>query len=523
MATCHAALLPRIIDGGSALANEYFDVVIVGAGLSGIGAAWHLQDQCPGKSYLILEGRESLGGTWDLFRYPGIRSDSDMYTLGYNFKPWRDGKSIADGPSILRYVQETAAESGIDRHIRYRHRLTEARWSGKRACWTLTVLDASRDETVSVRCGFLMMCAGYYSYQAGYTPEFAGRERFRGRIVHPQAWPDDLDYRGKQVVVVGSGATAVTLIPEMASDAAHVVMLQRSPTYMVSMPDVDRLANLLRALLPEKLAYAITRWKNIRFQQFIYRQTRKSPERVRRKLLKLAQKELGPDCDFDSNFVPRYKPWDQRLCLVPNADFFHAVRDGKASVVTDRIDAFTENGVLLESGRELPADIIVTATGLDLCVMGGASFYVDGMPVDFATSFSYKSMMFSDVPNLVSTFGYINASWTLKADLTAEFACRVINHLDETGNRMCVPRLREEDRDMPADDWIRDFSSGYIQRKMHLLPRQGDRAPWINTQNYALDRKIIHDGPIEDGVLTFGSPAGTPASESAVERESHAA
>ena len=500
------------------MSSEYFDVVIVGAGISGIGSAWHLQDKCPGKSYVILEGRGAMGGTWDLFRYPGIRSDSDMYTLGYNFKPWRDGKAIADGPAILDYIQETSAESGIDQNIRYRHMLKSARWSGKQGAWTLT---ADHDgETVTIRCGFLLMCSGYYSYKQGYTPEFPGRDQFQGTIVHPQAWPDDLDYKDKRVVVIGSGATAVTLIPEMAGETSHITMLQRSPTYMVSMPDVDKIANFLKKVFPEQLAYRLIRWKNIRFQQFIYRQTRKSPDKVRKKLLKMARKEVGPDREFDKHFVPRYNPWDQRLCLVPNADFFHSVRDGSASVVTDDIDTFTADGIRLKSGETLKADIIVTATGLELCVLGDASFYVDGEPVDFSKTWSYKSMMFSDVPNMISTFGYINASWTLKADLTAEFACRVINHMDQSGTSVCAPRLRDEDRNMPADDWIKDFSSGYTQRKMHLLPRQGDRAPWTNTQNYVADRVIIREGPIDDGVLAFTSPA---EAGDAGEAESHAA
>ena len=323
--------------------------------------------------------------------------------------------------------------------------------------------------------------------------------------MHPQFWPEDLNYSGKRVVVIGSGATAVTLIPEMARKTAHITMLQRSPTYMVSMPDVDRIANILRKILPARIAYALTRWKNIRFQRFIYRQTRKAPEKIKQKLLKLAKKELGPDCGFDTNFIPYYNPWDQRLCLVPNADFFHAVRDGAASVVTGEIETFTESGIRLKSGEDLDADIVVTATGLELCVLGNAAFTVDGSQVDFSQRWSYKSMMFSDVPNLVSTFGYINASWTLKADLTAEYTCRVLNHMDATDTRRCVPTIRDSERDMPAIDWIRDFSSGYIQRKMHLLPKQGDRAPWLNSQNYMLDRKMIGQGPIDDGVLRFGN------------------
>ncbi len=485
--------------------NEYFDVVIVGAGLSGIGAAWHLQDKCPDRSYAILEGRESSGGTWDLFRYPGIRSDSDMYTLGYNFKPWTEGKAIADGPSILNYIRETASESGIDRNIRYQHRVTSAKWSSEDAAWTVEAHDTANDDTVSIRCGFLLMCPGYYSFEHGYLPEFKGLENFRGEIIHPQHWPEDLDYGGKKVVVIGSGATAVTLIPEMAKEAEHVVMLQRSPTYMASMPDTDWIAKLLQKLLPEKTAYAIARWKNIRFQQLIYRRTRTKPKKMRKKILKRARKDLGKGVDFEKHFVPRYNPWDQRICLVPNSDFFYAVRDGHASIVTDTIDEFTANGIRLASGDVLEADIIVTATGLDIRVLGDVRIFVDDQPIDISETFSYKSMMFSDVPNLVSTFGYINASWTLKADLTAEYSCRLLNHMKDTGMRQCTPRLPQQG--MVARDWITDFSSGYLQRKMHLLPKQGDAPPWINTQNYALDKKIIREHPIVDGALQFTHPA----------------
>lgn len=485
---------------------EYVDVVIVGAGLSGVGAAYHLQDQCPGKSYLILEGRDSIGGTWDLFRYPGIRSDSDMFTLGYNFKPWLQAKAIADGPSILRYVKDTAAENGIDQHIRYRHLVRKANWSSDDAVWTIEAYDEARNKTVVVRCNFMLMCSGYYSYEKGYTPDFKGLERYEGRIIHPQEWPDDLDYRDKRVLVIGSGATAVTLIPELARDAGHVTMLQRSPTYMVSLPDTDVIANFLRKVLPAKLAYAITRWKNIRWQQTVYRRTRTKPEKVKQFLLKRLRKELGPDYDIETHFTPRYNPWDQRLCLVPNSDFFNAIKAGKSSIVTDQLNTFTEKGVLLQSGEELEADIIVTATGLDLVLLGGVELVVDGRPIEFSRTFSYKAMMFSDVPNLVSTFGYINASWTLRADLTAEYACRLINHMDSIGSRQCTPRLRDEDRDMTVQPWIKEFSSGYMQRFMHRFPKQGDRAPWINTQNYGLDKKMIRGDSLDDGVLTFSSP-----------------
>jgi cation diffusion facilitator CzcD-associated flavoprotein CzcO len=485
------------------MATGNVDVIIVGAGLSGIGAARHLQDKCPDRSYLILEERESMGGTWDLFRYPGIRSDSDMYTLGYKFKPWKEGKAIADGPSILRYIRETATETGVERNIRYRHAVTAASWTSEDATWTVDARNTATDETVTLRCNFLLMCAGYYNYEQGYLPEFKGYDTFAGTVVHPQHWPEDLDYRDKKVVIIGSGATAVTLVPEIAKKAGHVVMLQRSPTYMGSAPDTDRLARLLQWLLPEKTAYAIIRWKNIQYQRWIYWQAQAAPKFMRNKLLKMARKDLGNYAEFEKNFVPRYGVWDQRLCLVPNADFFHAVRDGQASIVTDGIVEFTKDGIRLESGEILEAEIIVTATGLDLRVLGDVELRVDGEPIDISKTFSYKSMMFSDVPNLVSTFGYINASWTLKSDLTAEYSCRLLNHMASNGFRQCTPRLPEHEQGMTGEDWIKGFSSGYIQRKLRLLPRQGKEWPWLNTQNYILDRKTIGESPIDDGILKF--------------------
>jgi monooxygenase len=498
------------------MAIEHFDVMIVGAGLSGVGAAVHLQRECPGKRYVILEGRPSIGGTWDLFRYPGIRSDSDMHTLGYSFKPWREAKAIADGPSILRYVKETAAEHGVDRHIRFGHRATRAEWSSEQGAWTIDAERTDTGETVRFTANFILMCAGYYNYRHGYTPEFEDQERFRGTIVHPQEWPEDLDYRGKKVVVIGSGATAMTLVPSMAKDVGHIVMLQRSPTWVVSLPDTDRIANFLRRVLPARWAYAITRWKNVTMQQFLYGRTRTKPEQVARKLLDRVRKELGPTYDVETHFTPRYNPWDQRMCLVPNSDLFESIRSGKAEVVTDRIDRFTETGIALASGKQLDADIIVTATGLNLVVLGEMRFAVDGAPVDFANTWTYKGMMYSDVPNLITTFGYINASWTLRADLTAEYACRLLNHMDERGARQVTPRLRDADHGMPARPWIDGFSSGYMQRAMHRFPKQGDREPWLNPQNYTRDKKMIRTAPLEDGALEFDNGKCIAAPEPAL-------
>jgi cation diffusion facilitator CzcD-associated flavoprotein CzcO len=484
---------------------NHFDVVIVGAGLSGIGAAYHLQTSCPGKSYAILEGRSAIGGTWDLFRYPGIRSDSDMHTLGYSFKPWRAQKAIADGPSILEYVNDTATENGIREHIRFGHQVQTASWSTEDACWTVEAKTSESDEPARFTCNFLFMCSGYYSYEKGYTPEFEGIDDYEGTIVHPQQWPEDLDYTGRRVVVIGSGATAMTLVPAMAKDAASITMVQRSPTYVVSRPDVDRIANFLRKILPDKLAYSLTRFKNVQLQRMVYEQTRVKPQKVKQKLLKMVRKHLGPDYDVEKHFTPSYNPWDQRLCLVPNADLFEAINSGKARVVTDRIDHFTDAGLQLESGDKLEADIIVTATGLNMKVLGGTKFSVDGAPLDFADTFTYKGMMYSDVPNLVQTFGYINASWTLRADLTSEYVCRLINRMDELGMRQCTPRLRDQDQNMQTRPWIDDFSAGYMQRVMHLFPKQGDHLPWLNTQNYALDKKMIRHAPLEDGALTFSN------------------
>ena len=485
------------------MTSEHVDVVVVGAGLSGIGAGYHLQTISPDRSYVILEGRDSLGGTWDLFKYPGIRSDSDMHTLGFSFKPWTEAKSIADGPSILQYLKQTVAQFGIDKHIRYGQLVTKAQWSTDDALWTVTSTNKATGVSNTITCSFLFMCSGYYSYKKGHTPEFAGRERFKGLVIHPQEWPTDLDYAGKRVVVIGSGATAVTIVPSMADKAAHVTMLQRSPTYMVSRPDHDVLANRLRKVLPPKMAYNLTRFKNTWRQQLVYNKTRTDPNKVKQLLLGGIQLELGADYDIAKHFTPNYNPWDQRLCLVPNGDFFKSMREGKASVVTDHITSFTETGIQLASGEHLDADIIITATGLELVTLGEMDFFVDGNQVDFAKTWTYKGFAYSDIPNLASTFGYINASWTLRSDLTAEYVCRLLNHMRKKGVAQCTPRLREQDRSMKERPWIDGFSSGYMQRMMHRMPRQGDHEPWINPQNYRRDKKMFKHSPIDDGVMQF--------------------
>ena len=490
---------------------EHVDVIIVGAGLSGVGAGVHLKRDCPDRSFAILEGREAIGGTWDLFRYPGIRSDSDMHTLGYDFKPWREAKAIADGPAIRRYVNDTADEHDVRRHIRFGHRVERASWSTDESRWVVQASRADGAEPVTLSCDFLFLCGGYYRYDQGHLPEFAGLEEFGGTLVQPQFWPEDLDYAGKRVIVIGSGATAMTLVPAMAEGGARVTMVQRSPTYVVSRPAEDAIANFLRRILPERWAYALTRWKNVTLQGYMYRRTRTAPEKVKRQLLDRVRKHLGPDYDVDTHFTPRYNPWDQRLCLVPDADLFKAINAGRAEVVTDGIERFTANGIRLASGRELEADIVVAATGLELAVLSGIELQVDGRPVNLPDTVSYKGMMFSDVPNLVQTFGYINASWTLRADLTARYVCRLLNHLQATGTRQVTPRLRDEDRGMTLRPWIDDFSAGYMQRAMHRFPKQGDRGPWRNTQDYAQDKKLVREAPLEDGALVFSSPGVRPS------------
>ena len=483
--------------------DEHFDMLIVGAGLSGIAAGYHLQDKCPGKRFVILEGRDCIGGTWDLFRYPGIRSDSDMFTLGYSFKPWTEPKAIADGPRILNYVRETATENGIDKRIRFRHRVKHAAWSTPDARWTVEaerMTGEGASEIVRFSCNFLFMCSGYYKYEAGYAPEFAGTQDFAGRIVHPQQWPEDLDYAGKRVVVIGSGATAVTLVPEMAKTASHVTMLQRSPTYVVSRPAQDPFANKLRRHLPARLAYHLIRWRNVLFGMYFFQLSRRKPDRVKQLILGGVRMALGPDYDIATHFTPRYNPWDQRLCLVPDGDLFKAIRDKRASVATCEIDTFVKDGIRLKDGRELAADIVVTATGLVLQVLGGLQVSVDGRAVDFAKTLNYKGMMYSDVPNFASAFGYTNASWTLKCDLTCEYVCRLINYMGRHGFRRCMPHNSDPSIEpMPS----LSFTSGYVQRSVAKLPKQGSKRPWRLYQNYALDIVSLRFGKIDDGVMQY--------------------
>ncbi|WP_279338389.1 NAD(P)/FAD-dependent oxidoreductase [Sphingosinicella sp. YJ22] len=471
---------------------QHFDVIIVGAGLSGIGMAHHLQRLCPWARYAILEARQAIGGTWDLFRYPGIRSDSDMHTLGYSFRPWRDPDAIAGGDKIRRYIEDTAAEAGIDRHISFGVKVARAAWSSEQARWRVEATDGS-----ARTCRFLVMCAGYYSYDEGHRPTWPGEDSFDGAIVHPQFWPDDLDWRGKRIAVIGSGATAVTLIPALAEQAAHVTMVQRSPSFVMARPSRDGIARALQAVLPARTAAGLVRWKNVLLQQFFFRLSRRRPAKVKAKLLALTGQQVG--ADQLHHFTPRYNPWEQRLCLAPDGDLFAALRAGSASVVTGEIERFTPDGLRLADGSEVAADIIVTATGLKVQLAGAAALSVDGQPVRLGDAMAYKGLFFSDLPNFASIFGYTNASWTLKADLSAAFICRVLNRMRRRGETVVAPR---RDPSVPERPFI-DFSSTYLRRAAAELPKQGERGPWRLRQSYAADLMNLRFGRVADGVLTF--------------------
>ncbi len=490
--------------------TEFVDVVIVGAGISGISAAWHLQDRCPDKSYMILERRDNLGGTWDLFKYPGLRSDSDMYTLGFRFKPWASDQAIVDGPSILNYLKEAATENGIDKHMRFGHKVLAANWSDADNWWELTV-DRGGEPT-QINCGFLLACSGYYNYDEGYSPEFGGRDAFGGTIVHPQHWPEDLDYQGKKVVVIGSGATAVTLIPALIdSGAGHVTMLQRSPTYIAPQPDKDRFAERMNRMLPTDAAYAATRWKAIARSTFHYQLARKFPNFFANALRTMAERLLPEGYDFDKHFSPSYKPWDQRLCVAPRGDLFKAIRKGTADVVTDKIERFTETGIKLASGEELEADIIVTATGLNMQLFGGADIQRNGETMPLTEMMAFKGMMLTGLPNMAFTVGYTNASWTLKADLVSEFVCRVINYMDANGFQRVEP---QHPGDTVEERPIMDFTPGYVLRALDQLPKGGSVTPWRLKQNYLLDLQMIRRGKVDDEALHFTkhhAPVGASA------------
>ncbi len=480
--------------------SDSVDVLIVGAGLSGIGAACHLQKECPGKTFAILEGRAALGGTWDLFRYPGIRSDSDMYTMGYSFKPWTDAKAIADGSAILNYLRETAAQFGVDKKIRFQQKVVKAAWASETAQWTVEIKHSETGQTSTVVCKFLLLCSGYYSYDQGFAPEFPGAAQFQGTIIHPQKWPEHLDYAGKRVVVIGSGATAVTLVPTMAETAQHVTMLQRSPTYIVSLPAADALANALRRVLPANVVYNLTRWRNVLKGIFIYQLSKRRPEFVKRLLKKQVRQELGPEFDVDRHFTPPYNPWDQRLCLVPDGDLFIALREKRASIVTDHIDTFTPTGIRLKSGEQLDADIIVTATGLNMLSLGGIALTVDGKAIDIHQTITYKGTMLTGVPNLAFVIGYTNASWTLKADLICAYVCRLLNYLDKQGYQQVTAHLNDpEVEGLP----LLDFTSGYVMRGLDQFPQQGSKLPWRLYQNYFFDMLTIRFGAIKDDALQF--------------------
>ncbi len=494
---------------GTAPVAEHVDVLVVGAGISGIGAAYHLQDQMPGRSFVVLEKFGGFGGTWRTHTYPGVRSDSDLYTFGYRFKPWTNAP-IASGDEILKYLNEVIEENGLAGHIRYHHEITSAEWSSESSRWTLRVVhrdpDTGDEQPMTFTAGFLWMCQGYYRHEQGYTPEWPGMDTFGGRIVHPQTWPEDLDLTDQRVVVIGSGATAATLVPAIAGAAAQVTMLQRSPTYFVSRPNRNELADTLRELdVPEEWTHEIVRRKVLKEGAAIADLSRDFPDMVRDELLNMARAELPDDFDVDTHFSPRYRPWQQRLALIPDGDLFAAIREGKASVVTDEIETFNADGILTTSGVQLDADVIITATGFDLSVLGGIPFTVDDAPVDFADTVTYRGMMFTGVPNMVWVFGYFRSSWTLRVDLIGDFVCRLLGHMDELGVSSVTPALRDEDAGMELLPWIDpdNFNPGYLMRSMHLMPKRGDRLEWQHTQDYAAEKEYFPNVDLDDGCLVY--------------------
>ena len=499
--------------------QENYDVLIVGAGLSGIGMACHLARECPDKKVAILERRHAIGGTWDLFRYPGIRSDSDMFSFGYKFRPWNALKVLADGPSIRQYVTDTAREYGVDKKIQFGLKITGADWSSAQQSWNVTAVEEASGQLRSFRCRFLVSCTGYYNYDQGYLPRFPGEEQFKGLRIHPQHWPENLDYRGKRVVVIGSGATAVTLVPAMAEDAAQVTMLQRSPSYIFSVPGYDKLSEVLGRFLPGSWVYGLARWRNITLQRWIYKAAKRWPELVRRLLLSGVRRQLGKHYDM-RHFTPRYQPWDERLCAVPDGDLFKAIKSGKADVVTDQIETFTERGIRLKSGQELEADIIVTATGLQVQVFGGVELRLDGRPRPLNKLMTYKGVLVQDVPNMAWIFGYTNAPWTLKADIACDYVCRLLEHMDRRGATVVTARAPEGE--MQDETIFGALSSGYVRRASDTLPRQGRDLPWKVLHNYERDRPMLLDQPIDDGHLRFAD-AGQQGAETALPRVAAAA
>ena len=486
--------------------GQHFDVLVVGAGISGVSAAYHLQEHCPDKSFAVLDNQESFGGTWLTHKYPGIRSDSDLFTFGYKFKPWT-GAPIATAEEILKYMNETIEEFGIADHIRYSHKIKKAHWSSEENLWTLQAEKTDTGETIEFTCNFLWMCQGYYRHSEGYTPEWEGMDEFKGDIIHPQTWPEDLDYKDKNVLVIGSGATAATIIPAMAADCKHITMLQRSPTYFIPGENRNEMADLLADLdVPEEWKHEVVRQKILNDQKIVAQIAFDQPEFAKEELVKGAKALLPEGYDVETHFTPHYKPWRQRIAFVPDGDLFKGVSAGKASIVTDHIDRYTEKGILLKSGEELEADIIVTATGFNLAVLGDIEFSIDDAPLNFPDRWAYRGMMFSDIPNMVWVFGYLRTSWTMRADMISEFVSKLLNHMDELGAKTCTPQLRDEDKQMPALPFIdpENFNPGYLQRSIHTMPKQGDHEPWTFHQDYYREKEEIPNADLDDGTLVYG-------------------